>query len=582
MGVIVHFDLVIEGSPPTWSIRCTTSDGSGSTSTQVAWDVSSWATRSETIHDWITGVYSSVLEPDDAASSNVTLREKSRLVGRKLYEIIFVDEIRSIFRNKWREIEEGKIQELQVRLDLREDRLWLIPWEILFDPDIGFLATFPRISVARYVSTGQTYASLTDIDSLRLCAITAQPNQYPLIGYDQRKASAGFSAIKRGHHVEIIRISGEKTLEKLKKNKPFHILDVTCHGGFSEEEFVCVFEGPKRAPQRITISELLKRLFEWKLNKHIRLVFFKSCFSDAGGNENLLGSVGVAFTRTLNIPAVIGMQFLIRTDIALDLSQAFYEHLSDNGSITQALREARQSIESKHLSSMDWAIPTLTLRCSDTQLFQRASVAGSSSAVMRSDPVLTIDKRIEELNKKQESATMDIQRRLLSDQIRFLEKKKMIEEKIKSSMTKRKSLASELLDRASELLSHLRNDMNEGRTNDQFFDERRADAIRYLDLALEIKKTAKCYLIRSEIDAEIDQNFESALQCCRNAIEVAPDYPEPCYRFIEYARKIEQEFSLSQERRQQLRREIAEVINKLKQMGGPIDEGLEREYLSHR
>lgn len=399
MGVIVHFDLVIESSPPTWSIRCTTSDGSGSASAQVAWDVSSWATRSETIHDWITGVYSSVLEPDDAASSNVTLREKSRLVGRKLYEIIFVGEVRAIFRNKWREIEEGKIQELQVRLDLREDILWFIPWEILFDPDIGFLATFPGVSVARYVSTGQTYASLSDIDSLRLCAITAQPKQYPLDGYDQRKASVGFSAISRNHSVEIIRINGEKTLEQLKKKGPFHILDVTCHGGFSEGEFVFVFEGPKRAPQRITISELRRRLLEWKLNEHIRLVFFKSCFSDAGGNENLLGSVGVAFTRTLNIPAVIGMQFLIRTDIALDLSQAFYEHLSDNGSITQALREARQSIESKHLSSMDWAIPTLTLRCSDTQLFQRASVMGSSSAVMRSDPVLTIDGRIEELKK---------------------------------------------------------------------------------------------------------------------------------------------------------------------------------------
>lgn len=179
---------------------------------------------------------------------------------------------------------------------------------------------------------------------------------------------------------------------------------------------------------------------------------------------------------------------------------------------------------------------------------------------------------------------MDIQRRLLSDQMRFLERKKTIEAKIKSSMAvkKRKSLAPELLDLASELLSYLRNDMNEGRTNDQFFDERRADAIRYLDLALEIKKTAKCYLIRSEIDAEIDQNYESALQCCRNAIEVAPDYPEPCYRFIEYACKIEQESTLSQERRQQLRREIAEVINRLKQMGRSIDEGLEREYLSHR
>lgn len=575
MGVIVHFDLVIEGGPPTWSIRCTTSDGSGSASAQVEWDVSSWAMSSETIENWITDVYSSVLKSDERASSNVTLPEKSRLVGQKLYEIIFVGKVREIFRNKWREIEERKIQELQVRLDLREDALWRIPWEILFDPDIGFLATFPGISVARYVDTGQTNASLTGIDSLCLCAITAQPNQYPLIGYDQRKVPDSFSAIRNGRGVEIININGEKTLERLKRQKPFHILDITCHGGFSAGESVLVFEGPGRAPQRITISELRKRLFEWELDKHIKLAFFKSCSSDAGGD--VLGSVGVALARTLNIPAVIGMQFLIQTDIALDLSQAFYKHLSNDGSITQALREARQSIESKHLRSVDWAIPTLTLRCSDTQLFQRVEV----SSVKHSDLVSTVHERIKQLSEKRELANTYIQRRLLSDQILFLERKSDFEEKIKSSMTtkKRKSLVPDLLERASALLSDLRNDMNEDRTNDQFFDERRADAIRYLDLALEIKKTAQCYLIRSEIDAEIDQNYESALQCCRNAIEIAPDYPEPCYRFIEYACKIEQEFSPSLERKKQLRREIAKVIDRLKQMGRPIDERLECEYL---
>lgn len=81
MDVIVHFNLVIEGSPPNWLIQCTTSDGS-SASAQVVWNVSSWATRSETIGEWITGVYSSVLETDEVASSDVSLREKSRLVGR--------------------------------------------------------------------------------------------------------------------------------------------------------------------------------------------------------------------------------------------------------------------------------------------------------------------------------------------------------------------------------------------------------------------------------------------------------------------------------------------------------------------
>lgn len=433
--------------------------------------------------------------------------------------------------------------------------------------------------MARYVSTDRPYASLTAIDSPRLCAITAEPERYPLTGYDRSKASASFSAIKRGRGVEIIRINGERTLEKLrkKKEKPFHILDVTCHGGFSEGEFALLFEGPRRTPQRITISELRKRLVEWKLNKHIKLAFFKSCSSDAGGGEILLGSVGVAFTQTLNIPAVIGMQFLIRTEITLDLSQAFYEHLSDNGSITQALREARQVIESKDRSGVDWAIPTLTLRCSDTQLFQRVEV----SSVEYSDLFSTVHERIKQLSEKRELVTTDSQRRLLSDQILFLERKSDFEEKIKSSMTpkKRKSLVPDLLERASALLSDLRNDMNKGCTNDQFFDERRSDAIRYLNLACEIRKTAKCYLLTSEIYAEIDQRYENALDCCRNAIEVAPDYPEPYHRFIEYACKIEQESSPSQERKQQLRREIAEVINRLKQMGISINECLECEYL---
>lgn len=571
MGAIVHFDLVIEGGTQNWSIRCTTSDGSGSASAQVAWDVSSWTTKSDTIENWIASVYSSVLEPDEAASSAISLREKSRRVGRKLYEIVFVDEVRTIFRNKWRELEERKIQELQIRLDLRRDVLWSIPWEIFFDPDIGFLAIFPGISLARYVSTGQTYASIAAIESPRLYAITAQPEQYPLVGYDQRKASASFSAIRRGHRVEVIKINGERTLEKLRKRreKPFHLLDVTCHGGVSAGEFALVFEGPGRIPQRITISELRRRLFEWRLNEHIKLAFFKSCSSDTGGGESLLGSVGLAFARTLNIPAVIGMQFPIRTDIALDLSQAFYQHLSDNGSITQALREARQVIEANHLNSVDWAIPTLTLRCSDTQLFQVRSVVDAFSAVERSEAIQTIEERINDLKGKREKATIDTERRSLSEQIYFLEKKRDIEPKIEVFIKskKQKGLANTLSRRASELLADLRNDLTAGRINDQFFYDRRDDARRYIDLALEIKKTTRYYLIRSEIDAEIDQNYESALQYCRYAMEVAPDYPEACYRFKAYARKILQEFSLPPERRQQLQREINEVNNRLRQMG---------------
>lgn len=582
MADSVRLEITIEGDNPTWVLRYSISDGSGGASASLDWEAALWTSNEETIDAWITRVYASTR--GNNSSSKVGLREMSRQLGKALYEQIFTEDMKRHLKRLRERLQEGVIQEIQIYLDLRSDTLANIPWEILFEPtEIGFLAIFPGIALVRYVNVGSSFAALAFEGRPRVLALTAQPKEYSIQGYNSRDYVQIFQSLKKRGVIDFDMVSGKKTIEKAKARliQPTQILDILSHGGFTEDdsEFKFVFADSKGELQRLPLNTLRSYLFEWKVFSSLKLVFIRSCFSGPGNTAGLIGNAGMALA-VLNVPAVISMQFRIPVVEALQIGSIFYEKLADHGFVTQALREARQFIYQHHEASVNWAISVLTLRCADTRLITKTDIPALNKDNFRTNHAEDLlGTRVAELRLRLDKSSNQTEIRSLRFEINHVERKQAMRIKLISKKRKRKDLAQELSIWVSELINDMRNEVKEGRGYDKLFYELRDDALYFIDQALEIEKTARYHLIRAEIESEINGDFADALVHCREAMRSAPEFDEPCYRVVQYAVRIEQDPATSGERKEQLRREIAEALRRLQQMGRRIEERLANEYL---
>jgi len=585
-----RIELAIKGENPIWELQCITSDGTGGATLHINWNATLWQAYDETIDAWTERVYKEI-NPENTPNQTISLREMSRQLGRMLFEKIIIDGVNALFKQLWKRLESRDIRELQIALDLKSDVLVNIPWELLFDPDgIGFLATFPGIALVRYVSTGSAYASLVCEGRPRLLATIAQPNGYPIQDYSQRTYLAPLQSLKRQNKIELSVASGEKTMDQIKmlKSRSINILDIISHGGFygDDGEFYFMFEGKKRIPERVAISTLRGRLFEWGLTEQVKLVFVKSCFSGAGSADSLAGNVGTALAQ-LNVPAVIGMRFRIATAVALDLSREFYRSLGEHGLVTQALREARQAVNQTYDRTVDWAIPTLTMRCSDSKLIEISDVSDNlaiyTELLNPQNPSEGYDTRISSLKRRLASSPIQDEAKSIRHELRHLERKQDMDLKLErtKNLRQRKNLAYDLAVWVDEIIGDLRTELNHGRGTDQFFHEMCCDALDFIDRSLEIDRNARYYLVRAKFESEINNNYEKALISCRAAIDNAPGFEEPYHQFVDYAEKIIQEANVSDFVAKQLKREITNALKKLKEIGVRINERLAHEYLGN-
>ncbi len=165
-------------------------------------------------------------------------------------------------------------------------------------------------------------------------------------------------------------VHGNTTLKRLTQTLSFsdyHILHFLGHGSFSKRRKTAalMLEDDAGHVQVVEDEAFIDKLPTESLP---HLIFTASCESarrDPGNNNPFVG-LAPKLVRA-GAPSVIAMQDFIPITAARTLSQDFYRHLLEHGSIDRALAQARRALY--EAQDTTWAIPTLFMRAPTGHLF---------------------------------------------------------------------------------------------------------------------------------------------------------------------------------------------------------------------
>ncbi len=292
------------------------------------------------------------------------------------------------------------------------------PWELLCDPDRGFVFANRRSALIRYVACPLPVPRLLTSDALNLLLVTSRPIsqptdpiQLPLL------VDAESKAIEDGLAEPLA--SGAIQLEPLPPASPTkstwellsdyltthtsaqapHILHFDGHGGFGRRcaiapagcgllnaasETVCrgcgrhldgppqgylAFEARNKRPHWVSTREFSNLL----VDAGVRLAVLTACKSAVVAGQSVFSGMGPALIQA-GVPAVVAMQFSITAEAAKSFTRSFYLGLAQYAPLTQAMSQARAALFADETA---WYRPVLYLRTDaknpDGKLFARRS-----------------------------------------------------------------------------------------------------------------------------------------------------------------------------------------------------------------
>ena len=292
------------------------------------------------------------------------------------------------------------------------------PWELLYDPDRGFVFANRRSALIRYVACPLPVPRLLTSDALNLLLVTSRPIsqptdpiQLPLLMDAESKAIADGLAEPLA--------SGAIQLEPLPPASPArstwellsdyltthtgaeapHILHFDGHGGFGRRcaiapagcgllnaasETVCrgcgrhldgppqgylAFEARNKRPHWVSAREFSNLL----VDAGVRLAVLTACKSAVVAGQSVFSGMGPALIQA-GVPAVVAMQFSVTAEAAKSFTRSFYLALAQYAPLTQAMSQARAALFADETA---WYRPVLYLRTDaknpDGKLFARKS-----------------------------------------------------------------------------------------------------------------------------------------------------------------------------------------------------------------
>jgi tetratricopeptide (TPR) repeat protein len=340
----------------------------------VSWSVDRWLAQAvHVMHDPLVGLLrghrggSATSTADTEACDLVSL-------GQELYNALF----RGTIRDSWM-IAQGVAQNqheiLRLRLGLKDDKLPLLPWEVLHD-GARPLATGTDVVFSRYRSAfsklpspGVWQRAAAAEHPLRILMVLAAPTDQEVLQLHQeashlqmelqREAVAGSSS---NLELSILDQPGREQLTQALERGRYDILHYAGHSDLSASGGDLYLVSNKTGLTEVLSGDDLAGLL---VNNGVRMVVFNSCqgaftatASDAGSNS---GNLADALLKR-GVPAVLAMAERIPDDVALNLSRLFYRNLKQRSPIDLGLSRARQGLLSSYGSDqLYWALPILYL-----------------------------------------------------------------------------------------------------------------------------------------------------------------------------------------------------------------------------
>ena len=292
--------------------------------------------------------------------------EAIRAAGTALFEAVFAGEVLACYRSS-RAVARRTRRRLRLRFRLgnARDLAW-VPWEFLYDPQRGFVASFADTTVVRYLELPEVESGAEVDGPLRILVVLSNPDdaEYPRVDVErERKAvdQALASLVRRDRvFVEFIEHATLDALQARLQSGAFHVLHFVGHSGVDStgDEGLVVLENGEGGSRRVSAGVFRGILAD----RDLRLVLLNSCESARSGRGGLFSGVAQGLVQA-GVPAVVAMQFQVRDETAGSLVGAFYRELAQGRPVDSAVTEARKSALA--FAGSGWAAPVVFLRQGD-------------------------------------------------------------------------------------------------------------------------------------------------------------------------------------------------------------------------
>ncbi len=308
-------------------------------------------------------------------------RDLPHQIGLSLFQSVFVGQILISWQLR-RAKSAGKV--LRLRLHLLAPGLWDCPWELLFDPAHGFLATLPSTPVLRYEENLEPIRPLRVKPPIRVLAVAAHPEGFsPLAFRDELEGlRRSLEDLQHAEWLELDILEGatRDTLRRKLDEKSFHILHFIGHGTFDQQRGggVILLEGEAGGPDPMGAQELSVLL---GAHPELRLVVLNVCHGAKGNGAELFSGLAQSLIQG-GLPAVVAMQSAISDRAAILFSRCFYESLAAREPIDRAISKTRNAMFVQGFTT-EWGSPVLATRSPDCKVFDLSRKEVATNALKR-------------------------------------------------------------------------------------------------------------------------------------------------------------------------------------------------------
>ena len=286
---------------------------------------------------------------------NPDLQRRSEF-GRALFAALFDGDVLNAWNNSWGRVAAGMSDGLRLSLMIEDEALSFLPWELLNDPNRGFLAVAANSAVSRYLPVPEPPLAVLQ-KPLRVLVVIESPNSNvlaPITPEEQQSLRQALDSLGNAVSYKILLNAGIETIQTELQKDP-HVIHYLGHGTSGKLVFVTDTE-----PVKIISDAEFATLFLGRSS--LRLAVLNACFSSKAEEGGLFSGIGPALVRA-GLPAVVAMQYpTIQLDSAGIFSRAMYRALANGLPVDVAVNEGRNLVAAGPLlASRDWSTPVLYL-----------------------------------------------------------------------------------------------------------------------------------------------------------------------------------------------------------------------------
>ncbi len=313
-----------------------------------------------------------VVDLENGLASNTIPSARVKAWGGNLYEAIFANDVRAIYKSSLDLINAKGGSGLRILLHLQDIvELSHLPWEFLYHAATNqFLCHNRQTPMVRYLEIPKVISPLTIKLPLRILVVISSPIDLPPLEVDREKnkiqTALGDLVEKRLVAMAFLEVATVAELQRTLRRAEFHIFHFIGHGNFEEamHQGLLAFENEDETADYVKAEQAGAILSN---HPSLRLVVLNSCKGGRTSLVNPLASTAATLVQH-GIPAVAAMQFSISDSAAVKFASEFYAAIADGLSVDMAVTEARVGIFSE-ADNLEWGTPVLFMRSTDGALF---------------------------------------------------------------------------------------------------------------------------------------------------------------------------------------------------------------------